>query len=74
MKPVITVTGSTGTIGRELVRLLSAAKADTRAIHRHSSALSNLPHVTWVNRDLDDTVQLDSALQGTTHLFLLTVE
>jgi uncharacterized protein YbjT (DUF2867 family) len=29
---VIVVTGSTGTIGSELVRLLAAAGADTRAI------------------------------------------
>jgi uncharacterized protein YbjT (DUF2867 family) len=70
--PVITVTGSTGTIGRELVRLLSVARASTRAISRRADSARPLPHVAWVQADLGDPRVLEPALAGTTHLLLLT--
>ena len=68
----VTVTGSTGTIGSELVRLLSAAGVGTRALHRDVRKTRALPNVTWVRADLDDARRLRVALDGTDRLFLLT--
>ena len=69
---MITVTGSTGTIGSELVRLLSAAGVEVRAIHRDPGKVRSLPHVTWVQADLRDTAAIEGALGETSRLFLLT--
>jgi uncharacterized protein YbjT (DUF2867 family) len=69
---MITVTGATGTIGRELLGLLSAAGAPTRAIARDRTKLRALPHVTAVAADLEDRQGLPAALAGTERLFLLT--
>lgn len=66
------MTGSTGTIGRELVRLLTVAGADTRAVYRDADKGQSLPAVTRVQADLRDPRQLAAALAGTTRLFLLT--
>jgi uncharacterized protein YbjT (DUF2867 family) len=69
---MITITGSTGTIGSELVRLLSGAGVDVRAVHRDVRKTWTVPHVTWVHADLDDARRLPVALDGTRQLFLLT--
>lgn len=69
---MIAVTGSTGTIGSELVRLLSQAGVATRAIARSVAQARALPHVTTLAADLRDPQTLDAALLGTERLFLLT--
>src|SRR2546423_13346296 len=69
---VITVTGSSGTIGSELVRLLSIAGAPTRAILRNVSKAQPLAGVAWLLADLREQRSLQPALAGTTRLFLLT--
>jgi uncharacterized protein YbjT (DUF2867 family) len=69
---LITVTGSTGTIGSELLRLLSAAGVETRALHRDVRKTRTLANVSWVRADLDDARTLRVALEGTDRLFLLT--
>jgi uncharacterized protein YbjT (DUF2867 family) len=69
---VITVTGSTGTIGAELVRLLSGAEAPTRAVFRNPNKVQPLPVVVWLQADLRDTRVLEPVLAGTTRLFLLS--
>ncbi|MGH7475301.1 MAG: SDR family oxidoreductase [Longimicrobiales bacterium] len=69
---VITVTGSTGTIGSELVRLLSDAGAPTRAVFRNTRGIRPLSGVVWLQADLRDAALLEPALAGTTRLFLLT--
>jgi len=69
---VITVSGSTGTIGGELVRLLAAAAAPTRALFREASKVQALPGVVWLSADLREQRALQPALAGTTRLFLLT--
>jgi uncharacterized protein YbjT (DUF2867 family) len=69
---VITVTGSTGTIGTELVRLLSDAGAPTRAVFRNASNVRPLRSVVWLQADLHDAGVLEPALAGTTRLFLLS--
>jgi uncharacterized protein YbjT (DUF2867 family) len=69
---VITVTGSTGTIGRELVQLLSDAGASTRAVFRNASKIRPLPSVVWLQADLHDGGVLEPVIAGTTRLFLLS--
>lgn len=68
----ITVTGSTGTIGTELVRLLAAAGAPVRAVLRDFSRAQSLPRVAWLRADLRDEGTLEPTLAGTRQLFLLT--
>ena len=69
---MIVVTGSTGTIGSELVRLLAAAHADTRAVYHRAESAGHPAHVTFVHADLADSVQAEAALAGASSLFLLT--
>jgi uncharacterized protein YbjT (DUF2867 family) len=69
---LITVTGSTGTIGSELVRLLSNASIATRAVLRDWSKTRRLEHVVWLQADLRDETLLEPTLAGTTRLFLLS--
>jgi uncharacterized protein YbjT (DUF2867 family) len=69
---VITATGSTGTIGTELVRLLSEAGAPTRAVFRDASRVRPLRSVVWAQADLRDGGLLEPALAGTSRLFLLS--
>jgi uncharacterized protein YbjT (DUF2867 family) len=69
---VITVTGSSGTIGSELVGLLSKAGVPTRAVFRSRSVRQDLPNVAWLQADLSDAGMLEAVLAGTTRLFLLS--
>jgi NAD(P)H dehydrogenase (quinone) len=69
---VITVVGSTGTIGRELIRLLSESGTPTRAVFRDPRKLHSVPGIVWVQADLHDVSVLEPVLAGTTRLFLLT--
>lgn len=69
---VITVTGSTGHIGSELVRLLSAAGAPTRAVLRNVNRIRPTSHVAWIQADLTDPDVLEPTLAGTASLFLLS--
>lgn len=69
---VIAVSGSTGSIGSELVRLLSRAAIPTRAILRNPQRTQSLSHVVWLQADLADADSLEPALAGTGALFLLT--
>jgi uncharacterized protein YbjT (DUF2867 family) len=69
---VLTVTGGTGTIGAELVRLLSERRLPTRAVLRDTTRLHELPNVAWVQADLRDVDLLEPVLAGTTRMFLLT--
>src|SRR5438094_4734643 len=72
IRPPIVVTGSTGTIGSELVRLLAAAGADTRAIYHYADGASRPPPVSFFRADLADPTQAEAALAGALSLFLLT--
>ena len=69
---MITVTGSTGTIGAELIRLLSEAGAPVRAVLRDFSRARSVPHVAWVQADLEDERTLEPVIAGSRVLFLLT--
>lgn len=71
-KQTITVIGSTGTIGHELVNLLSASGAAVRAVLRDFKRARKLPGVTWLQADVSDKNLLKATLAGTDRLFLLT--
>ena len=68
---MIIVTGATGKIGRELVKLLASTRTSARAIARDPSKLDNAG-VPVVQADLSDPASLDRAFQGANHLFLLS--
>jgi uncharacterized protein YbjT (DUF2867 family) len=69
---VITVIGSTGTIGGELIRLLADAGVPSRAVFRNMRKVQPFGGVVWLQADLRDNRVLEPALAGTTRLFLLT--
>ncbi|HEX6939584.1 MAG TPA: SDR family oxidoreductase [Longimicrobiales bacterium] len=69
---LITVTGSTGTIGSTLVPILSDAGASVRAVLRDIRRARPIPGVVWAQADLADDRLREPALAGTTRLFLLT--
>lgn len=72
-KQVVTVMGSTGTIGSALVQLLSQAHVSVRAVMRDYSRIQeDLQGVHWVKADVADEALLDGVLAGTTQLFILT--
>jgi uncharacterized protein YbjT (DUF2867 family) len=68
---VITVTGSSGTIGSELVRILSNGGASVRALFRSTRPPQPPAGVAWLQADLSDERLLAPALAGTARLFLL---
>ena len=69
---LVTVTGGTGTIGSELVRLLSTASVAARAVLRDWRKARPLGHVVWAQADLRDDTTLEATLAGTSRLFLLS--
>ena len=69
---MILVTGSTGLIGSEVLRLLSHAGVPARALVRKSGRGQTLPGITWVTGDLANPESLASAFEDCTKLFLLT--
>lgn len=69
---IITVTGSTGTIGHELLDLLSKEGAPVRAVLRNFTRARTLPRVAWVRADLQDAGVLEPVLAGTERLFVLS--
>ncbi|MGH7506673.1 MAG: SDR family oxidoreductase [Longimicrobiales bacterium] len=58
----IAVTGATGTIGSELVRLLSAAGEDVRAFTRRPERQQPMPGLEWAEADLADAERLPRRL------------
>jgi uncharacterized protein YbjT (DUF2867 family) len=69
---MILVTGSTGAIGGEVVRLLSEAGTPARALIRNPNQPQGLSCVTWVTGDLSKPETLPSAFASCTTLFLLS--
>ena len=69
---MILVTGSTGLIGSEVLRLLSQAGIPARALSRNPQKGQKLPGITWVVGDLARPSTLTPAFKGARTLFLLT--
>jgi uncharacterized protein YbjT (DUF2867 family) len=63
---MILVTGSTGLIGSEVVRLLSQAGASARALVRNPNSGHELPGMTWVIGDLAKPDTLPPVFAGCT--------
>jgi len=69
---MILVTGATGTIGNEVVRLLALRGEPVRAMTRNPSRLSGHAGVFPVAGDYDDPASLVRAAAGASTLFLLS--
>jgi uncharacterized protein YbjT (DUF2867 family) len=69
---MILITGSTGLIGSQILRLLSQAGVPARALVRNPQKAQKLPGVAWVVGDLARPETLPTAFTGATKLFLLT--
>lgn len=71
---MILITGATGTVGSEVVKRLSAQGVDVRAVTRElrKAEANRLPHVQFVQGDLDDPESIRTACDGTDRAFLLT--
>ena len=69
---MVLVTGGTGAVGSELLRLLSQAGLSTRALTRNPKKAPTLPGITWVDGDLAKPETLTPAFEGAQKLFLLT--
>jgi uncharacterized protein YbjT (DUF2867 family) len=69
---MIVVTGATGRIGTELVRLLSEEGISVRAVTRDTGRARPLPNVEWVEGDLRNASSLRDLFRGADRLFLLT--
>ncbi|MDB5528325.1 MAG: NAD(P)-dependent oxidoreductase [Devosia sp.] len=72
---MILITGATGNVGSEIIKLLSAKDIASRAMVRSAKGaekLAGLPGVTPVTGDFDDAASLEVALAGIDTAFLLT--
>lgn len=69
---MILVTGATGNIGSKVLRRLSEAGVETRALSRDPSRGETLPHVEWAEADLAAPETLPPVFDGVDRLFLLT--
>jgi uncharacterized protein YbjT (DUF2867 family) len=72
MMPIL-VTGASGTVGREVVRLLVEAGAEVRASRHHAGDAGDLPAGALpVDVDFDSPATLDAACRGAGAVYLLT--
>ena len=69
---MILVTGGTGSIGSELLRLLSQAGVAARALARNPKKGQKLPGIAWVAGDLAKPETLPAVFEGAQKLFLAT--
>ena len=69
---MILVTGGTGEIGSEVLRLLSQAGIPARALTRKLQKAQALAGITWVAGDLARPETLTTAFEGARTVFLLT--
>jgi uncharacterized protein YbjT (DUF2867 family) len=73
MGDTILVTGATGNVGGELVRLLSAQGASVRAAVRHPEAVPMLPGVVPVRFDYGEPATWGPVLEDVTAIFVLPI-
>ncbi|MBL7500388.1 NAD(P)H-binding protein [Frankia sp. CNm7] len=69
---MILVTGATGTVGREVLRLLVARGAAVRAMTRNPANVPGSLGVDIARADFDDSASLRAAVAGAERVFLLT--
>src|SRR5579872_5297177 len=70
---MILITGGTGAIGTELIKILAKADRPIRAMVRNPAKAGSIafPGVQIVEGDFEDLASLDAALSGVTKAFLL---
>lgn len=68
----ITVFGGTGKVGSQVLQYLSNKGIKSRALTRNLSKSKNLPHVEWIEGDLEDEKSIIKTLEGSNKLFLNT--
>jgi uncharacterized protein YbjT (DUF2867 family) len=61
---MILVTGGTGMVGGDIVRLLSQEGVAARALVRNPQKAKNLPGITWAPGDLAKPETLPAAFEG----------
>ena len=73
MQPTILVTGATGNVGSELVRILQRQGYDVRAAVVSEEGAAKLPHpdVAWERFDFADPATFPAAFSGVDRLFLM---
>ena len=71
---MILITGAAGTVGSEVVKRLSAQAVDVRAVTRdlRKAEANRLPHVQFLQGDLDEPETMRAACEGADRAFLLT--
>ena len=69
---MIVVTGATGHVGNELVRLLSEKNVSVRALTRNPRRARPMRGVDWTKGDLADADSLRDLFRGASRMFLLT--
>ena len=69
---MILVTGGTGLVGRDVVRLLSQQGVPARALVRNPQKAQELPGIKWVTGDLAKPETLPTAFKGAKTLFLVS--
>jgi uncharacterized protein YbjT (DUF2867 family) len=69
---MILVTGGTGMVGGEILRLLSQAGVAARALVRTPQKAPKLPGITWVHADLAKPETLPAAFAGCDTVFLVS--
>lgn len=69
---MILVTGATGLVGRDIVRLLAQQGVAARALVRNPEKARDLPGITWVTGDMAKPETLPAAFEGTKTLFLVS--
>jgi uncharacterized protein YbjT (DUF2867 family) len=69
---MILVTGGTGMVGIEIVRLLSQQGVAARALFRDPWKGQKLPGITWAAGDLSKPETLTKAFDGAQTLFLIS--
>lgn len=69
---IIAITGASGMVGSEVVKLLSLKGEQVIALSRHPEKGVKLPGVEWRKADLTNRTEMVDALNGVDTLFLLT--
>ena len=69
---LIIITGATGNIGTELIRLLAERGAEVKAVSRNPPQAEMRSGVNWIEADLADRRALPGVFDGADRLFLLT--
>jgi len=69
---MILVTGGTGMVGGDIVRMLSQQGVAARALVRNPQKAPKLPGITWVTGDLSKPETLPAAFDGADTLFLVS--